>query len=138
MRIFSNFWNCTPHPLWAGLKPPQKSPIFKHFLIQLECWNFGCGLRLETIVLYKVFSIFFTIFTVSEWSVKQEKISSCDGSTFLCCKVVSRSWWVTLSVWGQMKNEQQAGNHRVSWNRRENCYKYRLEGTLHLWHAIYT
>ena len=42
---FSIFWNGAPCPPLRGLKPPQKTPIFKHFLIQLECWNCGCGLR---------------------------------------------------------------------------------------------
>ena len=42
---FLFFIKLDPHHLWEGLKPPQKSPIFKHFLIQLECWNFDCGLR---------------------------------------------------------------------------------------------
>jgi len=55
-RLFTNLWNWTPHPLWGGLKPPKKSPIFKYFLIQLECWNFGCGLR--PLFCIRIFSFF--------------------------------------------------------------------------------
>ena len=60
MRLFfsSNFWHWTPQPPLGGLKPSEKSPIFKHFLIQLECWNFGCGLRPPFCIrIFRIFEI---------------------------------------------------------------------------------